>query len=91
MPQSKDDPNSISSRLSSALVYGKDHPYGEVQTEATINNIEVADVKAYYETFFKPNIAYLAIVGDMTKEEAEEVVPKYFANWEVRRSSYIHL
>lgn len=82
LAQSKDDPNSISSRLSSALVYGKDHPYGEVQTEATINNIEVADVKAYYETFYKPNIAYLAIVGDMTKEEAEEVVPKYFANWE---------
>ncbi|MFC3879259.1 M16 family metallopeptidase [Algoriphagus namhaensis] len=79
---SKDDPNSISSRLSSALVYGKDHPYGEVQTEATINNIEVADVKSYYETFFKPNIAYLAIVGDMSIEEAKEIVPKYFANWE---------
>lgn len=82
LAQSKDDPNSISSRLSSSLVYGKDHPYGEVQTEATTNNIEVADVKAYYETFFKPNIAYLAIVGDMTREEAEEVVPKYFSNWE---------
>lgn len=81
LAQSKDDPNSISSRLSSALVYGKDHPYGEVQFEATINNIEVADVKAYYDTFYKPNIAYLAIVGDMSKEEAEEVVPKYFANW----------
>jgi len=83
LAQSKDDPNSISSRLSSALVYGKDHPYGEIQTEATINNIEVADVKAYYEKFFKPNIAYLAIVGDMTKEEAEEVIPRYFSIWEV--------
>lgn len=82
LAQSKDDPNSISSRLSSSLVYGKDHPYGEVETEATINNIEIADVKAYYETFYKPNIAYLAIVGDMTKEEAEEVVPKYFGTWE---------
>ena len=82
LAQSKDDPNSISNRLASALVYGKDHPYGEMTTEETINNIEVADVKAYYETYFKPNIAYLAIVGDMSKEEAEEVVNKYFADWE---------
>lgn len=79
---SKDDPNSISSRLSSALVYGKDHPYGEVETEETVKNVELTDIKSYYETFFKPNIAYLAIVGDMDKAEAEKVVTKYFAKWQ---------
>lgn len=79
---SKDDPNSISSRLSSALVYGKDHPYGEVETEETVKNVELSDIKSYYETFFKPNIAYLAIVGDMDKAEAEKVVNKYFAKWQ---------
>ncbi|PZX47108.1 M16 family metallopeptidase [Algoriphagus chordae] len=79
---SKDDPGSISSKLSSALVYGKDHPYGEVQTEETLNNVSLDDVKNYYQTFFKPNIAYLAIVGDMSKAEAEKVVKKHFAAWE---------
>ncbi len=79
---SKDDPNSISSRLTSAVVFGKEHPYGEVETEETINAITVEDVKSYYETFFKPNIAYLAIVGDMDKKEAQEVVEKYFSEWE---------
>lgn len=79
---SKDDPGAISSRLVNAMVYGKDHPYGEVTTEETINNIAVEDIKDYYETFFKPNIAYLAIVGDMDKEEAEKVVNQYFAKWE---------
>lgn len=79
---SKDDPNAISSRLTNAMVYGKDHPYGEVETEETINNITVEDVKNYYETFFKPNISYLAIVGDMDKAEAEKVVNQYFSAWE---------
>ncbi|WP_075351872.1 M16 family metallopeptidase [Algoriphagus marinus] len=79
---SKDDPNSISSRLSSALVYGKDHPYGEVETEETVKNVELSDIKSYYQTFFKPNVAYLAIVGDMDKAEAEKVVNKYFAKWQ---------
>jgi predicted Zn-dependent peptidase len=78
---SKDEPNAISSRLSSALVYGKDHPYGEVQTEETVKNVQLSDIKSYYETFFKPNISYLAIVGDMDKAEAEKVVTKYFAKW----------
>ncbi|EKB47755.1 insulinase family protein [Cecembia lonarensis] len=78
---SKDDPNAISSRLASALNFGKDHPYGEIDTEATINNITVADIKSYYATYFKPNIAYLAIVGDITKAEAETLANKYFAAW----------
>lgn len=79
---SKDDPNAISSRLTSALVYGKDHPYGEVETEESVKNVELSDIKSYYEKFFKPNIAYLAIVGDMDKAEAEKVVTKYFAKWQ---------
>ncbi|RZS98431.1 insulinase family protein [Cecembia calidifontis] len=78
---SKDDPNAISSRLASALNFGKNHPYGEMQTEASINNISVDDIKTYYQTYFKPNIAYLAIVGDITKSEAETLVNKYFAAW----------
>lgn len=78
---SKDDPNAISSRLASTMNFGKSHPYGEMETEATINNISVEDIKAYYETYFKPNIAYLAIVGDITKAEAQTLVNKYFAAW----------
>jgi len=79
---SKDNPDAISGRLTSSLVYGKDHPYGEDATEATINNITVADVKNYYSTYFRPNIAYMAIVGDISKAEAEKLVKQYFAKWD---------
>lgn len=79
---SKDDPGSISGRLTSALVYGKDHPYGEFSTEETIANIEVDDIRNYYETFYKPNIAYMAIVGDMNVSEAEDLMNQYFGDWE---------
>ncbi|QNL50493.1 insulinase family protein [Olivibacter sp. SDN3] len=78
----KDDPNAISSIVSSAVLYGKDHPYGEVETEKTVSNISVDDIKAYYDAYFKPNIGYLAIVGDITKKEAELLVKKYFSTWE---------
>src|SRR5690606_21228004 len=42
----------------------------------------VEDVKNYYNTYFKPNIAYLAIVGDIDAREAEKVVKEYFGKWE---------
>lgn len=77
----KDDPQAISSRLSRAVVFGKNHPYGETETEKTIKNITLEDVKAYYQTYFKPNIAYLAIVGDMDKAEAQKLVTQYFGKW----------
>lgn len=77
----KDDPQAISSRLSRAVLYGKNHPYGESQTEQTTKNITLDDVKAYYQTYFKPNIAYLAIVGDIDKAEAQKVVIQYFGAW----------
>ncbi|GGF51229.1 insulinase family protein [Echinicola rosea] len=79
---SKDEPDAISSRLVGKLVYGKDHPYGEIRTEESIEAIGLEDIKAYYEAYFKPNIAYLAIVGDIDKEEAEKVVKAHFGSWE---------
>lgn len=77
----KDNPNSISAVVTNAVVYGKNHPYGEKETEKTIGNVAVADIQNYYNTYFKPNIAYLAIVGDITKKEAEQLVKAHFGNW----------
>ena len=77
----KEDPYVISRRLSNAVLYGKNHPNGEFSTEQTIKNITLEDVKGYYATYFKPNMASLVIEGDMDKAEAERVVNQYFGTW----------
>ncbi len=77
----KDDPQAIASNVKRVLLYGKDHPYGENMTEETIKNISLKECEDYYKTFFKPNIAYLAVVGDITKSEAKNLVEKYFGSW----------
>ena len=79
---SKDDPGAIAGNVSRALLYGKDHPYGELVTEETVSRIDIESCKQYYETYFKPNIGYLAIVGDVDKQEAQRLVEKYFGDWE---------
>jgi zinc protease len=78
----KGDPNGISNMLTTRLVYGSEHPYGEVETEKTVDNVSVDDVRQYVETFFRPNIAYLAIVGDINLAKAKDLVYKHFADWE---------
>lgn len=78
----KDDPNTIASNVAQAVVYGKDHPYGEIMTEETVQNADLEKIKNYYQTYWKPNIAYLAIVGDITKKDAEKLVRKHFEDWE---------
>jgi zinc protease len=78
----KDDPEAIADDVASVLVYGKDHPYGEITTEETVKKISLDDCKKYYSTYFKPNIGYLAIVGDITKKEAEPLIKKYFSSWQ---------
>ncbi|MDF1673428.1 MAG: insulinase family protein [Vicingaceae bacterium] len=79
---SKDSPDAIAANARQALVYGKNHPYGEIATEETVEAITLEKCKEYYTTYFKPNVAYLAVVGDVTVEEVKPLVEKYFAAWE---------
>ena len=78
----KDNPQYIANSVQAKLLYGADHPYGELTTEATLENVGLQDVKQYYNTYFKPNTAYLAIVGDITKKEAQKLVNKHLGNWQ---------
>ena len=78
----KTDPNSMSSNIQNAVKYGLDHPYGEQITETTVANITQDDLVNYYNTYFKANVAYLVIVGDITPEEAKANANKYFGSWE---------
>jgi zinc protease len=78
----KDDPGSIAANVRRAVLYGKDHPYGELTTEQTVENITVQDCKDFYNQYFTPGIAYLAIVGDINLKEAKKLTKKHFSRWE---------
>ena len=78
----KDDPGQMSSNVSSVVTYGKEHPYGEIPSEASVSRVEIKDCKAYYDKYFKPNLSYLVFVGDITPKEAKKLAEKYFGKWE---------
>ncbi len=85
------DAGAMVSNISTVLVYGEDHPYGEVTTEETLRNITREMLTDYYSTYFRPSVAYLVIVGDIRLDDAKRLMEQYFGTWraaEVPRHTY---
>lgn len=68
-------------RVERVLTYGKNHPNGEFVTKETINNITLDDVKKEYNTYYRPNNAYLVVIGDIKPKEIKKLVKKLFSDW----------
>ncbi len=61
-------------------LYPKGHPYswtviGEMEDLA---NATIDDVKAFHRKFYSPSNAYMAITGDIDKDEVKALVETYF-------------
>ena len=77
----KDDADAISGNVVKKLVYGATHPYGEMMTTKTVNQVSIADVKSFLNTYWLPNAAYLIFVGDIEPAAAKALAEKSFGNW----------
>lgn len=71
----------ISGRVVNALSFGLKHPYGEFETEQSINSIALDDIKAAYKKYVTPSRGYLTFVGDITPEAAKAIAIKAFGDW----------
>jgi len=82
LARAKDDPDAIADNVGAILRNGKDHPYGEAMTEATLAKINLEQIRNHYETYFRPNISYFVVVGDISRAQAEQYAKKYFGTWQ---------
>ena len=82
MKVSYEDPDFIAGTVFDRLVYGF-HPYGKPDggTPESLSAITRADLQAFHKRWFVPNNAILAIVGDVTAEEAFAGAERAFGNW----------
>jgi predicted Zn-dependent peptidase len=78
-----DDKNtvSIARRVENVLAYGANHPYGEFITKESMERIELKDAIKFYDDYFKPNNAYLVIIGDIDVKKTKKLVKKLFGKW----------
>jgi zinc protease len=79
----KQEPARLAEKLKGKLVFG-DHPYGAYRTPESVKAITRDDLVTFHKTWFVPNNATLAIVGDVKSEAIIPLVEKAFAGWEKR-------
>jgi len=77
----KNEPDVMVRNVSSVVNFGNNHPYGEVPTSENVSKITLERCNQYYHTYFRPNVAYMAIVGDITLAEVKPLIEKYFGKW----------
>ena len=71
-------PATIAGRAFAAAVYGS-HPYGFDTTEASLAQIGVGDMRAFYRSHVEPCRARVSLVGDVTRAQAETLVTALLA------------
>lgn len=71
-------PATVAARRFSKAVYGE-HPYGFEMTDATLVQIEVADMKALHARLIQPCRAKVSMVGAVTRAQADALVRQLFS------------
>jgi zinc protease len=78
--QQKANPNAIGSIVYNKVLYD-DHPYGRIDTEATIKAMTRDDLVSYYNSTYRPNNAVLIVVGSFDKAALKAKLNSAFGGW----------
>ena len=85
----KDSPPTVANLAMTRLLYGQKHPYGwpMAGVEASIKKLTPADLRAFYEKYYRPNNAALLVAGDTTEAALRKKLEKAFAGWRAKGGS----
>ena len=75
-----DEPNAVTRREFSQLIYGG-HPYAWETTPESVKGLTRDDLVAFYNAYFHPNNAIIGISGDVTRDEVVAAMEKALAGW----------
>jgi zinc protease len=66
--------------LNKAL-FPQNDPTQRFATPQTAGAVTIADVKSYYANVYRPDMASVVVIGDVTPEQARATFEKYFGSW----------
>lgn len=81
--QWRDSPYALSQLARDRALWGK-HRYALPRSgmPASLEKVTLADLKAFHKTRYTADNAFIVIVGDVTKAEAERLLEKHFGAWQ---------
>ena len=81
--QRRDQPEAVVSVVSDRLLFGDAHPYGRpVEGFArTLERLSLDDVRAFHQTHWRPNHAFLVVAGDFDEESLRARLEAALGAW----------
>ena len=81
--QWRDQPRSQASVMFNRVVYGDAHPYGvsAIGDEQAIRSLRVEDLQRFFARYYRPNNAFLVVVGDVNVQMMKPKLEAAFGAW----------
>lgn len=77
----RNEPAEMAYNLVASVNFGQSHPYGDILTMETLENISANDCREYYEKYWQPGCSYLAIVGDINIKDVKANIAPVLEQW----------
>ncbi len=79
-------PDHLFRRALKADLYPKGDPTLRQPTPETVKSIELKDVRDYHRKIFRPDLATIVVIGNISPEEAKSLIEKHFSGWKATGS-----
>lgn len=78
----EEDPGWVARKVFLENLYPR-HPYGRLVEgqAASLTKLTQADVKKFHQTYYRPNNAIIAFAGEISQEQAVNLLRTHFADW----------
>jgi zinc protease len=85
----KDSPPTVANLAFTRLLYGQKHPYGwpMAGVETSIKKLTPADLRGFYDRYYRPNNAALLVAGDTTEKALRSKLEAAFAKWRAKSAA----
>jgi zinc protease len=74
-------PNHIADHALTTALFPQGDPARRQTTPASVSALTIDDVKNYYVSAFRPDLATIVVIGKISPENAVAVISKYFGDW----------
>jgi zinc protease len=84
------DPAFVAENVHRKLIYGAGHIFSNptLGTTASVEKITLADLQGFYERNFSPAVSHIAVVGNLTKEQAIKLFAPLEQKWAAKEVKY---